>query len=244
MERKTLGCFYRYPQLSFNYKDPERNFDRSSVKGLVCKLFTLQDSSTATAIEVIAGGKLYNVITDTEVTGQKILKNGKLARRVTIIPLNQIAGRSIDNRTVQQAEALVGVEGVGVVMEVLYWVWKIRKLEWVLAVGGGTLQTGEPMVPFLALYICLSQTRAPVSLRIAQKRLNDMVSCGLGRDSQTLPYGTSSELIISDLGIGLRPGTHHTPRQQGEIKIPAIVLHLPVVPDDAWHHLGSSCALL
>lgn len=63
--------------------------------------------------------QLYNVITDTEVTGQKILKNGKLARRVTIIPLNQIAGRSIDNRTVQQAEALVGVEGASVV-EVLY----------------------------------------------------------------------------------------------------------------------------
>ncbi|MPC18135.1 hypothetical protein E2C01_011009 [Portunus trituberculatus] len=29
------------------------------------------------------------------------------------------------------------------------------------------------------------------------------------------PYGTSSELIISDLRIGLRPGTHHTPGQQG-----------------------------
>uniref|UniRef100_A0A0P4WHI6 Structural maintenance of chromosomes protein n=1 Tax=Scylla olivacea TaxID=85551 RepID=A0A0P4WHI6_SCYOL len=122
----------RYPQLSFNYKDPERNFDRSSVKGLVCKLLTLKDSSTATAIEVIAGGKLYNVITDTEVTGQKLLKNGKLARRVTIIPLNQIAGRSIDNRTVQQAEALVGKENAQTALSLVCYDSEVHKaMEWV-----------------------------------------------------------------------------------------------------------------
>lgn len=48
----------RYPQLCFNYKDPERNFDHSSVKGLVCKLIKLRDASTATALEVTAGGKV------------------------------------------------------------------------------------------------------------------------------------------------------------------------------------------
>ncbi|MPC99592.1 hypothetical protein E2C01_095016 [Portunus trituberculatus] len=41
-----------------------------------------------------------------------------------------------------------------------------------------------------------------------------LICCSLRRDSQTLPYGTSSELIISDLRIGLRPGTHHTAGSQ------------------------------
>lgn len=132
LQEKVDRLESRYPQLNFSYKDPERNFDRSAVKGLVCKLFTLQDPSTATAIEVIAGGKLYNVITDTEVTGQKILKNGKLARRVTIIPLNQIAGRSIDNRTVQQAEALVGKENVQMALSLVCYESEVHKaMEWV-----------------------------------------------------------------------------------------------------------------
>lgn len=42
-------------------KDPERGFDRSRVKGLVAKLINLKDPSTATAIEVVAGSKLYQV---------------------------------------------------------------------------------------------------------------------------------------------------------------------------------------
>lgn len=48
--------------------DPERNWDRSKVKGLVANLFTLCDSANATALEVVAGGRLYNVVVDTEVT--------------------------------------------------------------------------------------------------------------------------------------------------------------------------------
>lgn len=56
-DKVNLGVA-RYPQLCFNYKDPERNFDHSSVKGLVCKLIKLRDASTATALEVTAGGKV------------------------------------------------------------------------------------------------------------------------------------------------------------------------------------------
>nr|CAB3479164.1 unnamed protein product [Digitaria exilis] len=36
----------------FNYRDPERNFDRSKVKGVVARLIRIKDSSTATALEV------------------------------------------------------------------------------------------------------------------------------------------------------------------------------------------------
>ena len=52
-------CFFsRFPQLQFEYRDPEKNFDRSKVHGLVAKLITVKDASTATALEVAAGGKV------------------------------------------------------------------------------------------------------------------------------------------------------------------------------------------
>ncbi|RAL64279.1 hypothetical protein DID88_002171 [Monilinia fructigena] len=68
-------------------------FKTSKVKGLVAQLFTIDKSHTAagTALEICAGGRLYNVVVDTEVTGTQLLQNGKLRKRVTIIPLNKIA---------------------------------------------------------------------------------------------------------------------------------------------------------
>lgn len=79
--------------IDFNYADPAPNFDRTKVKGLVAQLFTLDKDKTeaGTALEVCAGGRLYNVVVDTEVTGTQLLQKGKLRKRVTIIPLNKIA---------------------------------------------------------------------------------------------------------------------------------------------------------
>jgi structural maintenance of chromosome 2 len=79
--------------IDFNYADPAPGFDRSKVKGLVAQLFTLDKDHTdaGTALEICAGGRLYNVVVDNEVTGTELLQNGKLKKRVTIIPLNKIA---------------------------------------------------------------------------------------------------------------------------------------------------------
>lgn len=49
------------------YRDPERGWDSSKVKGLVANLFSVTDVSNATALEVVAGGRLYNVVVDNEV---------------------------------------------------------------------------------------------------------------------------------------------------------------------------------
>ncbi len=38
------------------------------MKGLVANLFTVTDVSNATALEVVAGGRLYNVVVDNEVS--------------------------------------------------------------------------------------------------------------------------------------------------------------------------------
>ena len=49
---------------------------------------------------------------DTELTGKKLLKNGQLQTRVTIVPLNKVSGRPMDQRTVDFAQKLVGAENV------------------------------------------------------------------------------------------------------------------------------------
>ncbi|CAA6656972.1 unnamed protein product [Spirodela intermedia] len=94
--------------VEFTYRDPVKNFDRSKVKGVVAKLIKVKDSSTMIALEVAAGGKLFNVVVDTENTGKQLLQNGDLRRRVTIIPLNKIQSHIIPHRVQQAADRLVG----------------------------------------------------------------------------------------------------------------------------------------
>ena len=79
--------------IDFTYNDPSPNFDRSKVKGLVAQLFTLDKYKTqaGTALEICAGGRLYNVVVDSAETGTQLLQKGKLRKRVTIIPLNKIS---------------------------------------------------------------------------------------------------------------------------------------------------------
>ena len=62
----------RHPQLHFRYTAPDKQFQRASVKGVVCNLFHVEDVVYATALEVTAGGRLYNVVGDTEATAKKV----------------------------------------------------------------------------------------------------------------------------------------------------------------------------
>ncbi|KAI5291599.1 Structural maintenance of chromosomes protein 2 [Ascosphaera acerosa] len=109
--------------IDFHYSDPYPNFDRSKVKGLVAQLFTLdQDKRVAgTALEICAGGRLYNVVVDAAETGAALLQKGRLRKRVTIIPLNKIssfrasaekiaAAKSIAPNKVELALSLVGYD--------------------------------------------------------------------------------------------------------------------------------------
>lgn len=94
--------------IEFNYADPVSNFDRSKVKGLVAQLFTLNKEHTqaGTALEICAGGRLYNVVVDTEVTGTQLLQRGKLRKRVTIIPLNKIAAFKASSQSIATAQKI------------------------------------------------------------------------------------------------------------------------------------------
>ena len=93
LQTQADGLKRKAANIDFTYTDPAPGFDRSKVKGLVAQLFTLDHDKTeaGTALEICAGGRLYNVVVDSAETGTQLLQNGKLKKRVTIIPLNKIS---------------------------------------------------------------------------------------------------------------------------------------------------------
>lgn len=94
--------------VDFRYVDPEKGFDRSRVKGVVARLVRVKDPNTTTALEVAAGGKLYNVVVDNEITAKSLLSKGKLRNRVTIIPLNKINDRMCSQSAQDSAKRISG----------------------------------------------------------------------------------------------------------------------------------------
>ncbi|XP_019642179.1 PREDICTED: structural maintenance of chromosomes protein 2-like [Branchiostoma belcheri] len=119
LQEKVETLQARFPNLDFEYRDPEKNWDRSRVKGLVAQLITVKDVKHAMALEVAAGNKLYNVIVDNEVTGKKIIDKGQLKRRFTIIPLTKISSRVLSNDTLKQAQNLVGKDSAKVALSLV-----------------------------------------------------------------------------------------------------------------------------
>lgn len=76
------------------------------MKGIVAKLIHVHDRDHSTALEVVAGGKLFQVIVDEAITGKAILDRGRLQRRVTIIPLDKIQPRRVTNAACSKAQEI------------------------------------------------------------------------------------------------------------------------------------------
>ena len=102
---RALRC---HAAIDFRYSAPERNFDHARVKGVVAKLTHVAEPATSTALEVAAGGKLYQVVVDSELTAKALLANGQLRQRVTIIPLNKVSARDIPLPAVAAARRMAG----------------------------------------------------------------------------------------------------------------------------------------
>ncbi|CAG8512325.1 121_t:CDS:10 [Funneliformis mosseae] len=94
--------------INFQYCDPTPNFDRSKVKGLVAELIQLnpQHMQCSTALEVCAGGRLYNVVVENDKVGNQLLDRGRLRKRVTIIPLNKIQSFMISAERLARAKRI------------------------------------------------------------------------------------------------------------------------------------------
>jgi structural maintenance of chromosome 2 len=93
-------------RLAFHYSDPVRGFDRSKVKGMVARLINVKNPQHATALEVVAGGKLFQIVVDEAITGKALLNRGNLRRRVTIIPLDKIKSKGISSRATSTARSM------------------------------------------------------------------------------------------------------------------------------------------
>ena len=48
----------RFQWLNFEYADPEKNFDRSQVKGVAARLITVKDPKFYQALDTAGGGKV------------------------------------------------------------------------------------------------------------------------------------------------------------------------------------------
>ncbi|KAF8718622.1 hypothetical protein AX14_011697 [Amanita brunnescens Koide BX004] len=95
-------------KLNFDYVSPSPHFNRAKVRGLAATLITLEKGNykASTALEIAAGGKLYQVVVEDEKTGSDLLKYGQLRKRVTLIPLNKVNAFRISAQKLQAAERL------------------------------------------------------------------------------------------------------------------------------------------
>ncbi|XP_072466568.1 structural maintenance of chromosomes protein 2 isoform X1 [Notamacropus eugenii] len=127
LKKTCETLFAKLPSLRFEYKDPEKNWNRNHVKGLVASLFNVKNASTTKALEIVAGGRLYSVVVDTEITGKKILEKGELKRRHTIIPLNKISSRCVGKETLNIAKNLVGADNVHLALSLIEYEPELQK---------------------------------------------------------------------------------------------------------------------
>lgn len=89
------------------------------MKGPVAKLIQVNDVSMATAIEVVAGGRLYNIVVDDDKSAQQLLDHGQLKKKYTILPLNKLTAHPISNSIVSRAKSLVGDDNAHLALELV-----------------------------------------------------------------------------------------------------------------------------
>jgi structural maintenance of chromosome 2 len=92
------------------YRDPEQNFDRRKIKGRIIRLFTVDNDIYVTALEQLAGGRLYNIVTDNESTSGLLLNRKCFDRLETFIPLNKIIAREIPDNIKRMVKDIAGDE--------------------------------------------------------------------------------------------------------------------------------------
>ncbi|KAH0794325.1 structural maintenance of chromosomes protein 2-1-like [Histomonas meleagridis] len=94
-ERQLVGIDFEYT--------PPPGFDNRKVYGVLVRLIEVKDNEYNVALENVAGGKLYNVIVDNAETAKELLKNGKLPKHYTLIPLKEIISNKVPREAVERA---------------------------------------------------------------------------------------------------------------------------------------------
>jgi structural maintenance of chromosome 2 len=118
--------------LFFNYNDPQPNFDRQKVHGLVCRLFKPIDFKYELALTTIAGGKLYFVVVEDDSVGKDILEANKFSNRVNFIPLNKIKSNSLPPNVLKIAQQIGGADQVFSAISLIKYDQKYSKaIQWI-----------------------------------------------------------------------------------------------------------------
>lgn len=96
--------------LDFQYDQRNVKFNPKSIKGVAATLFDIDSNNMdkAQALQVCAGGKLFNIVVENETVAAELLERGNLKKRVTIIPLNKISTRIIKNEIIAKAKSISG----------------------------------------------------------------------------------------------------------------------------------------
>lgn len=107
LERQQNEILNKYAsRVEVQFRDPELNFDRSKVVGRIIRLFTLENEKYAKAIEQVAGGRLYNIVVDTEVTASLLLSRKCFDYGVIMIPNNKIVSKTIPQEKLKLIEQI------------------------------------------------------------------------------------------------------------------------------------------
>ena len=83
--------------------------DPQKIKGMVAKLISIKPEygeKYLKALEILAGGKLFNVVLDSERTCREILESGKLKKRITFLPLDKIQSKKISQTQICEAVSI------------------------------------------------------------------------------------------------------------------------------------------
>ena len=95
----------------FRYQCP-RGVEDSQILGQVCRLVKLKEESTATALTIAGGGKWHHVVLDAQSTAKALLKEGKLQRRTTFVPLDTMHVQPPDLAMAGRAQQTLGAANV------------------------------------------------------------------------------------------------------------------------------------
>lgn len=95
--KEKLAQFLRFPDL--------KNIPSENVYGSVASLLYLPENNRqwSNALETCAGGRLYNLVVESEIDASRILQTpSNRSRRITILPLSRIQGRTISKSILQK----------------------------------------------------------------------------------------------------------------------------------------------
>ena len=134
-ERKIEGLTEQRNSLTgsvaqrLSFEVPGLEDQQRRIKGMVAKLLCVKPEygeKYLKALEILAGGKLFNVVVDSEKTSREILESGRLKRRITLLPLDKIQGKKVAETQIREAggiakkiggEAIPAIETVAFVDE-------------------------------------------------------------------------------------------------------------------------------